>query len=467
MPPPPVEQLHLTFGSDPAREMAVSWVTREPTTLLRVVATPDDPATEPAHPEPAHPGSAHPGSAQPGWERGPGSGAHSGSERDLGGPPAGARGSVGPSVEATAATRPFVEAQTGERAFMHHALLVGLEPDRRYRYTVEGGRGGTLRTAPAGRAAFTFTSVGDHGSPNPADRFGSPAGARVTAGIGAVDPLFHLVTGDLSYANMSDDRMRTWRNWFTSIEPSASHRPWMPIAGNHEVELGNGPLGYDSYQARFLLPDNGEDPATAGLWYTFRVGGARFIALNADDVCYQPCEPQLYLRGYSDGRQTAWLERTLKSARADPDTDWIIVFTHQAFASTAARQNGCDLGIREEWGPLFDAYEVDLVLCGHDHHYERTHPVRGPVAGSPTRTPQVVATRTDVIDTTSGTVHALVGFGGADNPSNENLFDPPSASVIVGVEPREEEATMRAARLIEPAPWSAVRGLRHPNGFAR
>ncbi len=421
MPPPPVEQLHLTFGGDPAREMVVSWVTREPTTGLRVVATPEDPGRSREPPVP---------------------------------------------VDARAATRRFVEAQTGEQAFLHHARLVGLEPDQSYRYTVEGGAGGTLRTAPAGRAPFTFTSVGDQGSPDPADRFGSPAATRVTAGIVTLDPLLHLVPGDLSYANMSDDRMRTWRNWFTSIAASARHRPWMPTAGNHEVELGNGPLGYDSYLARFLLPDNGEEAGTAGLWYTFAVGGVRFIALNADDVCYQPGEPELDLRGYSGGRQTAWLEQTLKTARADPGTDWIVVFTHQAFASTAARQNGCDLGIREQWGPLFDAYEVDLVLCGHDHHYERTHPVRGWVAGSPARTPRPVASRTDIIDTTVGTVHVLLGFGGAENPSNEDLFDPPAASVVVGVEPRDDGPGRRPVRVLEPAPWSAVRGRAEPYGFA-
>jgi hypothetical protein len=32
---------------------------------------------------------------------------------------------------------------------------------------------------------------------------------------------------------------------------------------------------------------------------------------------------------------------------------------------------------REEWLPLFDKYGVDLVLCGHDHDYERSYPVRG------------------------------------------------------------------------------------------
>ena len=29
---------------------------------------------------------------------------------------------------------------------------------------------------------------------------------------------------------------------------------------------------------------------------------------------------------------------------------------------------------------MFDAYGVDLVVAGHEHHYERTFPVRGDLA---------------------------------------------------------------------------------------
>ena len=32
---------------------------------------------------------------------------------------------------------------------------------------------------------------------------------------------------------------------------------------------------------------------------------------------------------------------------------------------------------RDAFRPLFDRYGVDLVLCGHDHDYERSYPVRG------------------------------------------------------------------------------------------
>ena len=84
-----------------------------------------------------------------------------------------------------------------------------------------------------------------------------------------------------------------------------------------------------------------------------------------------------YVRGYSGGAQTRWLESTLAAARGDASIDWIVVQLHQCACSSAPGGDGSDLGVRQEWLPLFDTYEVDLVLSGHDHGYERSFPVRG------------------------------------------------------------------------------------------
>ncbi len=37
--------------------------------------------------------------------------------------------------------------------------------------------------------------------------------------------------------------------------------------------------------------------------------------------------------------------------------------------------HGSDVDLEREISPLFDEYGVDLVLSGHDHHYERTRPL--------------------------------------------------------------------------------------------
>src|SRR5206468_10319517 len=92
-----------------------------------------------------------------------------------------------------------------------------------------------------------------------------------------------------------------------------------------------------------------------------------------------PIQPgtSFYVRGYSDGEQTRWLEKTLRHAADDHGIDWIVVQMHQDALSSSKTGNGSDKGIREAWLPLFDRYGVDLVVCGHDHDYERSWPVRG------------------------------------------------------------------------------------------
>src|SRR5208283_3995588 len=200
------------------------------------------------------------------------------------------------------------------------------------------------------------------------------------------------------YANVNPTAQpAVWADFGNNVQRSAAYRPWMPCPGNHEIEFCNGEQGMDSYLTRYSLPDNGT--RFPGRWYCFQIGSALFISLCADDVIYQdsgafhagpgpltpapstghaPIDPgtSLYARGYSEGAQTRWLEDTLAAAKQDTSIDWIIVQMHQD-ALSSSNGNGSDRGIRETWLPLFDRYGVDLVLCGHDHDYERSWPVHG------------------------------------------------------------------------------------------
>jgi 3',5'-cyclic AMP phosphodiesterase CpdA len=434
---PPVAGLHLQFGGDASSEMVVSWHTLEPVRHPRIV---------------------------------------------LGRP----NGRFERTVEAEAAS--YTDAKSGRIVYVWHAKLSRLQPDSSYLYgALHDGAApefGTFRTAPRGRAAFTFTSFGDQGTPtlgrkyqppegvtiaNPPyvnDNLGSPASGDTTLGVERVQPLFHLLNGDLCYANLAEDRVRTWWDFWANNSRSARNRPWMPAAGNHENERGNGPIGYQAYQTYFALPETpGQTALTRGLWYAFTVGAVRVISLANDDIVYQD-GGNSYVRGYSAGAQKAWLEQELSASRADKAIDWVVVCMHQVAISTADHFNGADLAIREEWLPLFDKYSVDLVVCGHEHHYERSHPLRGREANA-TLTPIPAATATDAIDTTAGTVHMVIGGGGTSVPSNQLFFDPPQCRVITAVgEPDPATGKRPPAYVTEHAPWSAVRNAAHAYGFA-
>ena len=434
---PPVTGLHLQFGADAATQMVVSWHTLQPVRNPRVIL-----------------------------------------------------GRMDGRFEQTvhAETVSYTDGKSHQVVYAHHAKFHKLKADSAYLYGALHDHAapefGTFHTAPHGRARITFTSFGDQGTPtlgarfkapegvvisNPPyvnDNLGSPSAAHTTLGVERVQPLFHLFNGDLCYANLAQDRVRTWWDFWENNTRSARQRPWMPSPGNHENELGNGPIGYQAYQTYFSVPPAaGQTELTRGLWYAFTAASVRVISIANDDVTYQDAGDS-YVRGYSGGAQKAWLEHELATARHDRNVDWVVICMHQVAISTADKFNGADLGIREEWMPLFDQYGVDLVVCGHEHHYERSHPIRGHEDNA-TRTPVPGATNTDHIDTSRGTVHMVIGGGGTSAPSNELFYNPPQCRVITAVgAPNPATGRRPPIYVTEHAPWSAVRNAAHAYGFA-
>ena len=478
-----------------------------------------------------------------------------------------------------AASVSFTDDLNGQTTYFYHVQLSDLWPATRYYYKISDGAatpstaGASFTTAPSGRAKYRFSSFGDLATPSwdlntsgniwheSCDNSWYAVTAIEDPGDGKGAPLFHLLNGDLCYANLDvDNAPGVWRDFGNNIGRSAASRPWMPALGNHEVEFGtgtrsghpggapggtgaqgaagnywNGPYGFGHYLSRFLLPDNGvvnwDGNRLRGNFYTFQVGTVRFISLDADDVIYQdgaanyvigtpntapektttgaqiPNGTTAYTRfytgdlkpdakdnslvpDYGSGQpnlQTIWLEKTLTEARRDRSVDMIVVFMHQCAMSTSVPGNGSDLGIRQAWLPLFDKYEVDLVLSGHEHDYERTYPVRGYDAGDlgtvvapnpgqakgakvDTRRPSVVTTEpsnhggTPAWNTAEGTVYLVLGGGGTNGPTNtygtDTADDEAQAKVIttrnavVGSE--ATGFTKNGADSTEDAPWSAA-----------
>jgi len=357
-----------------------------------------------------------------------------------------------------AVQRTYTDGMNGQTVFTYHATITGLLPDSTFTYAVTADDDrhrdrpfkSSFRTAPRGRASFRWTSYGDLATPVTSWVLSSAQSAFAVQAVESFKPLFHLLNGDLCYANLNPkSQPAVWADFGRNVQNSAANRPWMPCPGNHEIEFGNGPEGLDAYLTRYRLPDNGT--AFPGRWYRFQVGSALFISLSGDDVVYQdsgafnsgpePLEPapstgnpaippgaSLYIHNYSQGAQTRWLESTLMAAAQDRSVDWIIVQMHQDALSSSEHGNGSDLGLREAWLPLFDRFGVDLVLCGHDHDYERSWPVRGcnrnvgrdALTGATvdTRQPQPVESHSShgPFDTSLGTIHFILGGGGTSAP---------------------------------------------------
>ena len=402
------EQVHLTFGADPTGEVVVSWVTPTSVSNPKVVI----------------------------------------------GTPAGGFGRAIP-----AETRAYTDSNNGIETIAQHARIDGLHPDTDYVYKIvsdgETQLSSAFRTAPAGRRAFRFTSVGDIACGDTAYSKASLNAAATAASVERFNPVVHLVNGDLSYANSNQmTQPQVWAEYFDNTQLSAANRPWMPTLGNHENEPGNGAQGYLAYQTRFTLPKNGASDFE-GNWYSFQIGSVLFVMLDNNDVCYQvdtgtylsTGENQI-LTGYSGGKQLAWLEKTLRHASVDKSVDWIVAVMHQPAMSTSDAQ-GSDLGIRQNWMPLFYKYGVDFVLAGHDHDYERSHLVSGTDSGTYLR-PHVVSTDLTNVDSDLGLVHLVIGTGGTHGHDDVYMTD------TADDEPEEGVNVSGTEIETEDAPWSAV-----------
>jgi 3',5'-cyclic AMP phosphodiesterase CpdA len=75
--------------------------------------------------------------------------------------------------------------------------------------------------------------------------------------------------------------------------------------------------------------------------------------------------------GPGSSTQWEWFDDTLASSTSQ----WKIVLLHHPLYSSG--RHGSTVGARERLEPILARHHVDLVLAGHDHDYERTHPQNG------------------------------------------------------------------------------------------
>jgi len=232
----------------------------------------------------------------------------------------------------------------------HTATLRDLEPGTTYVYSVgDGSRDGwteltEFTTAPDGVKPFSFLYMGD--AQNGLDRWGS---LLKTAYRERPDAAFYIMAGDL--VNRGAQR-EEWDSLFHNSAGIYDRRQLVPVLGNHEYQGGSP----DLYLKLFTLMTNGPSSVGPERAYSFQYGNALFVILDSN------LKPET---------QTRWLEQTL----ADSKAVWkFVAYHHPAYSSVPNRDNKT---LREQWGPIFDKYHVDLALQGHDHAYLRTYPMKG------------------------------------------------------------------------------------------
>jgi len=205
---------------------------------------------------------------------------------------------------------------------------------------------------PQGADRLSFVAVGDTGSG------GRQAMAVATQMARTYEQSpFGLVAllGDICYYGNFEDRFD--HVFARPMNPLIDAGVAFELAiGNHDEDLRHTDEGLAEIEAELRLL------GTPGLYYTTTHGPADFFYLDSSI-------PGVFGEGAT--QQSEWLDDALGSS----SNQWKIVLLHHPPYSSG--RHGSTPGARQMLGPILGRHHVDLVLAGHDHHYERTRPQEG------------------------------------------------------------------------------------------
>ncbi|HEV7389257.1 MAG TPA: metallophosphoesterase, partial [Gemmatimonadaceae bacterium] len=167
-----------------------------------------------------------------------------------------------------------------------------------------------------------------------------------------------------------------------------------PSPGNHDYDSGSGQPYFSYFGDRAGPPGKG--------YYSYDVGKWHVVSLNSE---------LLFRRGSADEAkaQEDWLRSDLKT---HPALCTLAYFHRPLFSSGVY---GATEEVQDLWNILYSA-GVDLVLNGHEHHYERFFP----------QTPAGVA------DSVTGMAEIIAGTGGGDLRRVRSELAPNSAYRVHG-----------------------------------
>lgn len=240
--------------------------------------------------------------------------------------------------------------------------LENLEPDTDYCYEIyvdsERVAGGlwlhTGWTDPT--RAFDLLVLGDSGTGSYEWQY--PLRDRIITED--ADALIHV--GDLGYDYQEDPKIKpaTYvaleRLFFQAYAQLLHRMPVYPALGNHEEYADEA----TPYLSMFSFPPSTQG-SDAGRYYSFDLGNMHVVSLDSN--------PELLGKGGRRRDMLQWLEEDLE----DSDHDWLVFFFHHPpFLTHDKEKKQGDQLVRERLVPLLQEYDVDFVLMGHDHRYERT-----------------------------------------------------------------------------------------------
>lgn len=347
----------------------------------------------------------------------------------------------GTQVQADSRRWPLLE--DGATFYQHVATVTNLEPKQKYHYQVFAGEVSLTPGAdedatyyfvtapePGDAGEVTFAVLGDGGKGNKYQR-------AIAYQLEQVPFDFMLHTGDVVYDYGADAEWHV--NYYPVYKNLIRNRPWFLSLGNHEYlaapafrvvapeyassgerllteeEYASSdpkdpnPLVFasqerddaDGYFENAVLPTN----ADSERYYSFDWGPVHVVVLDSN-------------RSRTPGRPGDDAYQWMVDDLAASDAPWKVVCFHHPMAGIGkdsyTHTSNTLTALRQSWHPVFEEHGVDVIFVGHDHNYQRTHPiVVDPETGDITR------------DDEHGVVHIVTG-GGGGGLSDQSITPPPA-----------------------------------------
>ena len=261
----------------------------------------------------------------------------------------------------------------GSTTYIHEATLTGLTPNTKYEYRVGYGtdrRSDWYCLETAGASVYDVLIYPDSQSGD----YSQWEEIVKNSALRNPRTALYISMGDLVD---NGEHAYQWRTWLNSIKPLSANVPLATTLGNHEMYTLDWkmrePYAYLNY---FAVPPNGNE--------TFN---RRYYSYDFGDVHYVVLDTMLYESNHEDNHDThhpdlydvqvQWLRQDLTANTKK----WTVVLMHRDPFQYAFDRSGANraVGFDDEgvlFMPIFDEFNVDLVLSAHLHSYRNRGHVR-------------------------------------------------------------------------------------------
>lgn len=263
----------------------------------------------------------------------------------------------------------------------HSLILNGLKRGTKYYYSV--GYDSTTLEGDSNNFFITYDSsnllkqrfwiTGDCGTGNQVQSKVRDAFIKYNSGVHCDG---WLLLGDNAYSYGLEDEYQ--RKFFEPYQDSSIMKEtfiW-PTPGNHDYGNDSNKASSRShaYFNIFQTPQNGEMggiPSKHPSFYSYNIGNIHFISL--DSYGKESDSSRMF---DTLGEQILWLKKDLIANQQL----WTIVYFHHPPYTMGSHNSDTEtelIKIRENVVKILERYQVDLVLTGHSHCYERSKLMKG------------------------------------------------------------------------------------------